>query len=226
MFKALVFDFDGTILDTETAWYTAFREVYAQYGVELTLEQYAECIGTDWRVFHPYEYLVNKLQSAINLEELRQSVAARHEELMNHVEIRAGVVPLLCEAKKRGLKLGVASSSNRAWVEKHLKQVGLLQEFECIRTSEDVARVKPSPELYEKTVACLQVSAHEAMAIEDSPNGAQAAIAAGLRCVVAPNEVTRSLTFPPALIRLRSLSDLPASALLDDSLLAGRSDLL
>jgi HAD superfamily hydrolase (TIGR01509 family) len=226
MFKALVFDFDGTILDTETAWYTAFREAYAQYGVELTLEQYAQCIGTDWTVFHPYEYLVNKLQMSLDLEELRNRVTARHEELMNQVEVRAGVVALLCEAKKRGLRLGVASSSSRAWVKKYLGQLGLLEEFECIRTAEDVSCVKPSPELYEKTVECLQVSPHEAMAIEDSPNGAKSAIAAGLCCVVAPNDVTSSLVFPPAPLRLHALSDLSASALLDCPLLAGWSDLL
>lgn len=195
MIKAIIFDFDGTILDTETAWYNAFRDAYKEHGVDLTLDLYSQCIGTSLHTFNPYEYLMTELKLPIDKQVFKKSVHEQHSALMEVEQIRPGVIDYLKLAKDAGLKIGLASSSSLEWVEKYLNQLGIRDYFECIRTSDNVAHVKPDPELYNQALACLGVEASEAVAIEDSPNGARAAAAAGMHCIVVPNTITKFLAF-------------------------------
>ncbi|MFX3633160.1 MAG: HAD family hydrolase [Candidatus Pristimantibacillus sp.] len=195
MIKAIIFDFDGTILDTETAWYYAFRDAYKEHGVDLTLDLYSQCIGTSLHQFNPYEYLMTELKLPIDKQLFKQSVHDQHSALMNQEQIRPGIIEYLNLAKESGLKIGLASSSSIKWVEKYLNQLGIRDYFECIRTSEDVVHVKPDPELYIQALKGLGVDASEAIAIEDSPNGARAAAAAGMHCIVVPNAITKLLSF-------------------------------
>lgn len=214
MIKAIIFDFDGTIIDTETAWYEAFKDAYSEYEVELTLEQYSECIGTSLHAFNPYEYLMTDLGLPIDREEFRKSVQQKHAELMQKERMRPGVLDYLNAARSEGLRIGLASSSSGEWVEKHLEQLGIKDYFECVRTSDHVAKVKPDPELYRQAMACLGVAPGEAVAVEDSPNGAKAAMAAGMHCVVVPNPITKRLSFAPVRFSAESLSDIAFHELL------------
>ncbi|MDY8022039.1 HAD family hydrolase [Paenibacillus polymyxa] len=208
MIKAIIFDFDGTIIDTETAWYVAFRDAYKEHGVDLTLEMYSQCIGTSLKTFNPYEYLMTDLNLPIDRDAFRESVHLQHATLMNKEQVRPGIQNYLEAARKAGLKLAVASSSKREWVEQHLEQLQLLEYFEVIRTADDVSNVKPDPELYVQALEALGVSANEAVAIEDSPNGARAAAAAGIHCVVITNTITGTLEFDMPHQRLSCLTDL------------------
>ncbi|AHV97278.1 HAD family hydrolase [Paenibacillus sabinae] len=208
MIKALVFDFDGTIIDTESAWYAAFREAYEQHGVELSVKQYSQCIGTSLCNFNPYEYLMTDLSLPIDREEFRKAVQQRHSELMEAEEMRLGIKHYLDSAKAAGLKIGLATSSSTAWVEKYLKQLGLREYFDCIRTADHVKNVKPDPELYLQALDCLGVKPDEAIAIEDSPNGSKAALAAGMHCIISPNKITSLLDFDPSLYRVACFTDL------------------
>lgn len=208
MIKAIVFDFDGTILDTETPWYTAFREMYGKHNVELTLELYSTCIGTSHHEFDPYEYLITEHRVPLDRAEFRQAIRQHHTALMEQETIREGVMTYLEEAKAAGLKIGLASSSERAWIDKFLNKLGIAAYFDCIRTADNVKKVKPDPELYLQALECLGVEPDEAVAIEDSPNGAKAALAAGMHCVVTPNSITQYLEFQPCSYKLNRLSDL------------------
>lgn len=195
MIKAIIFDFDGTIIDTETAWYNAFRDAYKEHGVELTLEQYSGCIGTSLHAFNPYEYLMTDLKLPIDKQAFRESVQLQHSALMQSEEVRSGILDYLNFAQDSGLKIGLASSSARVWIDKYLERLEIAHYFECIRTADDVTKVKPDPELYKQALAGLNVEADEAVAIEDSPNGARAASAAGMSCIIVPNTITKSLEF-------------------------------
>ncbi|WP_438431448.1 HAD family hydrolase [Gorillibacterium sp. sgz500922] len=208
MLKAIIFDFDGTIIDTETAWYLAFRDSYREHGVDLSVELYSGCIGTSLHTFNPYEYLNTHHNLGIDSEELRRKVRARHAELMKEEQIRPGVREYLEGAKAAGLKVGLASSSDREWVERHLRQLGILEYFDCIRTANDVEKVKPDPALYLQALEGLGVTAKEAVAVEDSPNGMRAACAAGIDCVVTPNRITGLLEFEESRWRVDDLSRL------------------
>jgi HAD superfamily hydrolase (TIGR01509 family) len=123
-------------------------------------------------------------------------------------------VQQLDAAHERGLKLGVASSSTREWVAGHLARLGVLERFECLRCRDDVANVKPEPDLYLAVLDCLGVPASEAIAIEDSPNGVAAAKRAGMRCVAVPNSITAGLDLSEADLTLASLAELTLAQLL------------
>ena len=118
------------------------------------------------------------------------------------------------EAKKLGLKVGLASSSPCDWVTGHLSRLGLIQYFDCIYARDDVRRTKPDPELYLTVIDEFQIGSHEAVVFEDSPNGILAAKRAGLFCVAVPNPLTRQLRLDHADFRLNSLAEMPLSELL------------
>jgi HAD superfamily hydrolase (TIGR01509 family) len=205
--EAVVFDFDGLIVDTESAWYDALAELFREHGVYLPLEVWAQCVGTNHDAFDPYDYLEQLLGQPIDRAALKQLAASKHAAIMEQRPLRPGVESYLQAATEQGLKIGLASSSDRNWVERFLRHYDLIHYFECIRTADDVALVKPHPELYLQATAGLGVSPAKAVAFEDSPNGAKAAKAAGLRCVIVPNPITATLTFGEHDLRLNSMAD-------------------
>lgn len=212
--QAVVFDFDGLIVDTETPEFESFQEMYRQHGCELTLDIWGQCIGTGPEAFNPYDDLEARIDRASDREAARQRHKMTYEEKMRHADVRPGVRAYLQEAKELGLRVGLASSSSRAWVTGYLERFGLLPWFDCIRTSDDVTKVKPDPELYRKTLEGLGVRPEAAVAFEDSPNGALAAKRAGMWCVIVPNSVTAKLQFGEYDQRLSSMEELPLRELI------------
>lgn len=195
MMKAIIFDFDGTIIDTETAWYIVFKNAYKEYGVDLSLETYSQCLGTNLTTFNPYTYLKTHHNISIDLEEFKKSIQNDYAKLIEKEALRPGILNLLQEAKQEGLKIGLASSSHREWIDKFINLLGLEGYFECYCTADTVKNVKPNPELYLQALEQLGVQANEAIAIEDSPNGARAAVTAGLHTIVIKNTLTKQLQF-------------------------------
>ncbi|HUW13302.1 MAG TPA: HAD-IA family hydrolase, partial [Anaerolineae bacterium] len=126
-----------------------------------------------------------------------------------------GVEGYIADARRLGLKLGVASSSDCPWVYRHLERLGLGEQFDSIQCVEDVENVKPSPDLYLAVLDQLGVGPEEAIALEDSPHGITSAQAAGLFCVVVPNALTSQLSTDHADLRLASLADAPLSDILE-----------
>ncbi len=213
MIKAIIFDFDGLILDTEVIWYEAYKETLAEYGFDLPLGEFAKCIGTEDTVF--YQYLREKMGSNLNRDEIEQKAANKHTEMMKAPVAREGVKSYLDEARKLNLKIGLASSSSRQWVERFLKELGLLEYFDVLKTKEDVAKVKPDPALYVEAVRALDLHPNEAIAFEDSLNGLLAAKAAGLNCTIVPNEVTKQLAFQTHDLHMNSMEDLSLSEVIE-----------
>ena len=201
-----MFDFDGTILDTETPDYASWREVFTDHGVELTMEAFALGIGTVAGSFDVYGHLASLSTREVEVEAIRLTRRARNDALIADEAVRPGVQAWIEEAGRFGLKRGIASSSPVSWVEGHLQRLGLLEAFECIRCADHVTETKPSPELYLAACEGLGVSPHDAIAIEDSPNGIRAAKAAGLYCVAVPNGVTVELDLSAADFCLDSLA--------------------
>lgn len=195
---ALIFDFDGTLLDTETREFWHWQQLYRQHGRELRLHDWQRGIGT-WDAFDPWAGLPDHVQA-----EREQVHAGLHQRIVSDIaeqDLRPGARAVLDEARAAGYRLALATSSDRAWVTRWLTQHGL-DHFEVMATRDDVARVKPDPELYLLAARRLGLRPRDCLAVEDSLNGATAAVAAGMRVVVVPNDVTRTQPFPPEWRRL------------------------
>ncbi|PYE48699.1 HAD family hydrolase [Deinococcus yavapaiensis] len=199
--RAFIFDFDGTILDTETHEFRRWEELYREHGQVLALQDWQQGVGT-WGAFDPW--------AALELDEDTRRSA--HDRLRADIfkaiaadDVRPGIRRVLAEAREAGVRLAIASSSERAWIEPWLEQHGLQDVFEVLATRDDVARVKPDPELYSLALARLGLQPGEAVAVEDSFHGATAAHRAGLRVIVTPNDVTSGQPFLDAWPRVDSL---------------------
>jgi HAD superfamily hydrolase (TIGR01509 family) len=214
LFDALVFDFDGTILDTELPHYTTWQAVFQRHGCELPIDMWTAAVGGSGDGFDPLSYLEAQAGCAVDREAIRTERRRGYLELVEAQGILPGVAEYIEAARRLSLRLAIASSSPRSWVAGHLQRLRLRGYFEAIRCADDVARVKPDPELYRTAAACLGVEAAAAIAIEDSHNGMLSAAGAGLACVIVPNEVTRGQNFQGAHLRLDSLADLPLDELL------------
>ncbi|MCA1030769.1 HAD family hydrolase [Bacillus timonensis] len=206
MIKAVIFDFDGLIFDTETHEYNVLNEMYQEHGTELPLSVWGKVIGTQ-AGFDPLAYLEETIGRRLNIDELKKQ---RHERFQAKIQNEGplpGVREYLEAAKELELKIGLASSSTFEWVSTHLKNLNLFDYFECIRTSDHVEKVKPDPALYVQAAACLGVKPEECLVFEDSANGALAAKRAGMYCVVIPNAVTKDLEFCEVDHRLESMAE-------------------
>jgi HAD superfamily hydrolase (TIGR01509 family) len=216
MIKALIFDFDGLILDTEVPEYQSWVELYQAYGCTLPLDKWLASIGTT-NAFNPYEYLEQQLGREIDRTAVRTQRRTRFAELMADQTILPGVQNYIATAKHLGLKLAVASSSPRSWVIGHLSRFGLDTHFDGICCGDEVKATKPDPALYLAALQALGIEASEAIALEDSPNGILAAKRAGIFCVAIPNALTRQLSLSRADFQITSLADLPLEQLLQSA---------
>lgn len=212
--KAVIFDFDGVILDTETPWYHAYAEVFREEGADLPLDMWAQGIGTSFEHRSIFDHLEAVTGRKADVEDIRKRAYVRYRQLTEELTVLPGVETLISDARRLGLKVGLSSSSDRAWVEGFLSKYGLIGHFDAISVMEDVERVKPAPDLYLRTMKLLGVEGREAFAVEDSLNGLNAALAAGLYCVVVSNPVTGGLPFAGESLRLNSLADIPLSDLI------------
>ena len=216
LIRALVFDFDGLIVDTEEPIYRSWEEVYRANGVALPFELWVKTVGSSNQAFHPQHYLEEKLGRPLAQEVIDRRIERRVEMVLAQ-PLLPGVAGLVDAARAERMKVGVASSSSREWVDGHLHRLGILDRFDCVRTRDDVKNVKPEPDLYLAVIECLGVQAAEALAIEDSPNGIAAAKLAGLRCVAVPNPITSELDLSEADLQLSSLANVTLSELLQRS---------
>jgi HAD superfamily hydrolase (TIGR01509 family) len=212
---AILFDFDGVIVETEAPGFEGWQKLYAEYGQTITLEEYAVVIGSAYGRFDPRKTLEERVGQKLDWDILDKRRRDFYHELISRKTSMPGVAELLADARAKKLRLAIVSSSPREWIERWLSHVKLQHCFDQITCIDDVKNAKPSPELYLCALARLGLTAREAMAIEDSPNGAKAAHLAGLFCVLVPNEVTTLLKFDVDFPRLPSLAGVTVKKLLE-----------
>ena len=208
--RALIFDFDGLILDTETPEVKVWKRIYAEYGFPYPQDLWSQNIGR-WphdSGFDPARHLHELTRGAMEAEAFQARHRKDSDLLIEREPMAEGVEDYLTDAQRLGLKLGIASSSSRGWVEAHLTRLGLLTRFDCIVTSDLVGlhRTKPNPDLYLKALEVLGITAKQAVAFEDSPHGILAARAAGIFAVAVPNPSTAQLDLSQANLAIRSLA--------------------
>lgn len=210
MIRALVFDLDGLILDTESALIESYADVHAAHGVPFDRKPFMEGVGHADYSFDPWHAFEKRADRAA----LEAERSRRNKERNRELPPLPGARELIEAASAAGLKLAVASNSRHEHVDAQLKRLGLFSRFEFVACREDVPSPKPEPDVYRLAVNRLGVRAHDAVAIEDSHAGALAAHRAGLKVVAVPGASSAHQDFSAANLKLRSLADIDLPGLL------------
>ena len=210
MIRALVFDFDGLIIDTETPLIDSYGEVHARHGVSFDRALFIRNVGHADYAFDPWHgFSPHADRAALEVERRRIK-----DQLLLQQPVLPGVVALLDAARERALRVGLASNSQHDWVEPHLKRIGLHDRFEFFACREDALSPKPEPDLYKLVLNRFGLRGHEAISFEDSHTGSLAAKRANLWSVAVPNVSTAHHDFAHVDLRVSSLAELILDALL------------
>jgi putative hydrolase of the HAD superfamily len=196
--SAVLFDFDGVLVDTEWEIYQAWLGTFREHGQDLPLSLYTRCIGSDFDAWSPKLHLedLTKLEfDWIRMDERRQVVI--RAALAEHGPMD-GVVAILEVFRETGVPLAVVSSSSHYWVDGWLEKLGLMDFFQEVVCKGDAPRIKPAPDLFMEAARRLRVLPADCLVIEDSLNGLNAAKSAGMMAWIVPNRVTCGLDFRQA----------------------------
>lgn len=199
MLRAVIFDFDGVILDTETPLFDAWAQTFEHYGADpIAHDQWVGSMGRhedDPAALDPIELLQESLGRPADAHEVQVTRRRFRDQILDALPIQPGVEAMLDRAAHLDLAVGVASSSPSEWIERHLGPRGLLNRFPLLSCAGNGVPGKPDPAVYVEAARRLGVDPACCLAIEDSPHGAAAAKAAGAICVVVPTALSRSLDF-------------------------------
>lgn len=209
MVAALLFDFDGVIVDTEVATFQSWCDTYADYGVDLALDDWLPAVGSGSSVsgaFDAVAHLEGLLRRPVDREAVIAARTRRKAELYARAPLLPGVRERLSEAREHGIKTAVVTRNREDRVIAHCEIVGLDHQWQAlVCANEEPTRDKA--ELYCHALGVLGVRANQALAFEDSPSGVRSAKRAKVVCAAVPNEITRGARFDEADFVLSSLAD-------------------
>lgn len=202
--QAVVFDCDGLLLDTETAWTRAETTLFERHGSTFTMEHKRDLIGSSHTVAAAKLEAMLALpgQGGALIHELHELVMAEAE---HDVEPRPGAVALVDALIEAEIPIAVASNSPRAFLDQVLATAGVADRFAHTVAGDEVQHAKPAPDIYLEACRRLQADPEKSVALEDSPTGAQAAHAAGLYVIGVP--YLPDMEVPPADLTTASLAD-------------------
>lgn len=187
--KILIFDMDGVVLDSEPLHQRAREMMYEKYGVK-PLGCFPDPVGKSSRLFwETVADICGMAWDSKQMEDEQFSLVAEQVET-GRVSVTEGLLEVLGQAEEEGIKTGLATSSDRAMVERVLRALGIIQHFDIIVTGDEVANKKPFPDVYERVLEIAGISPDRAAAVEDSSAGVEAAKSAGIYCYGYRNETS------------------------------------
>ena len=211
MIKAVFWDNDGVLVDTEKLYFQATRELLLGTGVTLTEELFKRISLTEGRSV--FSLAAERGVSPEVIDRLHKERNKRYAELLKGgVRIMDGVEETLAELRGK-LIMGIVTSSRREHFETMHEKTGLLSRFDFILTREDFVLSKPDPEPYRTAMEKCGYGPDECLVVEDSPRGLASARTAGIRCLVVPNDLTRGYPFTGSWRILSTSREVPAEIL-------------
>jgi HAD superfamily hydrolase (TIGR01509 family) len=205
--QAIVFDFDGLLMDTETTMVESWQTEWAYHGLELDLDGFWPGHGGDVSEDR-YAVLAAAVGAGYDRAESHARRMAHRDRLHASLDFRPGIREWISSARELGLRVAIASSSPRSWVVGHLERVDAVKLFDEIVTGDEVPAHKPDPAIYRLALQRLGVPGSAAIAVEDTPHGVEAAQAAGMYAVAVPNPYVPPAAVASADLTLGSADDL------------------
>lgn len=182
--KAVIFDMDGVLVDSEPMYFQIERELFSHFKVIVSKEEHEAFVGTS------LENMWDKLIADHNLQECKEKIVAYHKEcVIKYMENLSELSPtknvkeFLQNLKEEDIKIGLASSSPKDLINIILNKLDIRSFFQVIISGEEVKESKPNPEIFLKAAQLLNVDPNECIVIEDSSNGVKAAKDAGMKCI-------------------------------------------
>ncbi len=210
---AVIFDFDGVILDSETPEFEAHRRIFASHGLDLRSDEWCACVGL-WQAINWFDVLTARGATTHSRETFLLEKRRIAREVLR-MEPLPGVRALLDDLKAHEIPLAVASTSPARWVLPAAEALGIGHHFNAIVTGDDVEHRKPAPDVYLLAAARLGVSPTHCVAIEDTRPGLLAAKSAGMRVIVIPHWLTETHDLSEADLRVTSAVELDVARLRD-----------
>jgi len=202
--EAVLFDFDGVILDSEWPIFQTWRELFKREGQELELELYVKCIGSDFDTWSPQTYLEELTGRSYDWDAENPKRQVILESDLENSPPMEGVLDLLEALREK--KTAVVSSSTHHWVDRWIEKLSLTPYFQTLVCRGDAPRIKPAPDLYLEAARRLDVEPAKCLVIEDSMNGMISAHEAGMKVLIVPNRLTSILDFAAADLQTNSLA--------------------
>ncbi len=208
--RGVLFDLDGVLADTERLHWLAYGRVLAEFGVEVGLAEY----GAQWTsTGRGPEYACRTYALPLTPDELRARKAPVYLALLHEGVTACRGARAAVERLRPSRRVAVATNAARGEVGLALGQLGLADAFHAVIAREDYGRAKPAPDAYLTAAAAVGLTPAECIVVEDSGRGVQAAVAAGMRVIAVPGELTRDNDFSACVCRLPDLDALTAALL-------------
>ncbi len=209
--RAIIFDFDGVLFNTEEAIFNSWQILYEREGCALSREEYAPCLGAGYSRWDPASHLEEITGKKFDWQTENISRQAAIEAQLSTMDLMPGAFDLLHWCQAQGIRMVVASSSSRRWVDGWLRHLHAASFFERLFCRTDGFPVKPDPALFLAAINYLVLPTHACIVVEDSENGVLAASNAHIPCYAVPNTMTAHGDFSSAAAQFTSLVQLHAT---------------
>jgi HAD superfamily hydrolase (TIGR01509 family) len=211
---AVIFDFDGIIIDSEVAEFESHRQLYQRFGVQLTVDEWCAHVGY-WSEQHDESWARKLSARSLTAPSTEIYLLEQRRMFLQLLPLQpmVGIRELLVELSAASIQVAIGSTSPSSWVIPSLETFGLLRKFSAVVTGEQVDRPKPAPDIYLEAARRLSILPSEALVIEDSAPGVAAAKAASMRVVAIPNLLTERHDLTAADLRVSNASQLTLGTL-------------